>query len=208
MKRMFLDSLQAALNAYLALDPETRTRYRQLQDKAVTIELLGVGVVFQLLFSEQGIRLMTDDFHPADTTIQGTPLRLLHIALSPDNRQRFFSEDAAILGSAEVGQAVMDLFDQLDIDWEEQLSHWTGDVPAHQVGRFIRGIKRWYQQARQTLSLHVNEYIHEEVTLFPPTEAIHDFFTDVDLLRMDVDRLAARVDRLTVALEQRKKDLL
>jgi len=32
--------------------------------------------------------------------------------------------------------------------------------------------------------------------LFPPKESLQDFFHDIDLLRMDVDRLEARIEKI------------
>lgn len=199
MKHRALSLLEKALNKYLALDPESKRRYHALHGKPVTVELMGLGLTFQLQFTQDGVSVLAEDFQQPVTTIKGTPLRLAHIALTRENRQKFFDEDAVILGSAEVGQQVMDLFDHMEIDWEEHLSQWVGDVPAHHAGRLTRDLLSWGKKVKQALCLNMNEYIHEEIELFPPTEAIQDFFADVDTLRMDVDRLEARVDRLIQA---------
>ncbi len=69
-------------------------------------------------------------------------------------------------------------------------------VSAHQIGRFLRNIRRLVRHTQTTLSRNINEYVHEEIPLFPPVEAINDFCQEVDEIRMDVDRLIARVENL------------
>ncbi|MHB1946703.1 MAG: ubiquinone biosynthesis accessory factor UbiJ [Gammaproteobacteria bacterium] len=196
MKQWIIESLQKALNYYLALDPESRQRMHALQGKVITIDLLGLGVSFQLVFDNDQVKLSTSDFVSSATQIKGTPLSLLRMALSQGDRKQFFSDDVSIDGDLDLGQEVIDLFDQLEIDWEEYLSHLTGDVSAHQIGRFARKIKQISERTRSVLLQNVNEYVHEEIDLVPANEAIKDFFSDVDDLRMDVDRMAARIEQL------------
>jgi ubiquinone biosynthesis protein UbiJ len=185
--------LENALNRYLALDSESKRRIRLLQDKRVMLELLGTPFIVQLIFNDEKIILQWDDFSEADIRIKGTPLNLLHMSLVRDDRHRFFADDVIVEGNMELAQNVLAIFDELEIDWEEQLSQWVGDVPAYQTGRFVRGIKKFNQRVRRTFLRNLNEYVHEEINLFPTDEALQLFFDEVDELRMDVDRLEARL---------------
>jgi len=56
-------------------------------------------------------------------------------------------------------EQVINLFDQLEIDWEEYASHLIGDVSAHQVGRLLRDAQRFVRHTNKTLSRNINEYI-------------------------------------------------
>ena len=188
--------LEAALNQYLALDPETPQRLQKLAGKIVKMELLGIGMVFYLVFTDQKIEIKFAEPATPDTVIKGSPLSLLHMALTTENRKQFFADDVTMEGNLDLGQHVIDLFDQLDIDWEDYLSRWVGDVPAYQFARFSRGVKDFFSRTREIMTQNVNEYVHEEAELFPAREALHDFFQDIDTLRMDVDRLEARVEQL------------
>lgn len=201
--RSFIEkNLQSILNHYLALDPESASRLLNMQNKSVKIELLDVNLIFQLIFTSDEIQLKTNDFIPANATIRGTPISLMHMAISKDNRKKFFEDDVTIEGDVALGQKVIDLFDSLEIDWEEYLSHWIGDIPAHQTGRVVRHFKNFTQQFRKTITQNMNEYVHEEVNLCPPREALQDFFHDVDNLRMDTDRLEARIAKLQSIMEK------
>lgn len=196
--------LTTALQKILMLDPESKQRLEGLQQKSVTIELLGTGLTFQIQFLDADFRIAFNDFLEPDTTIRGAPFSLLHLAVTKEKRKQFFAEDVSMVGNLDVGQQVIALFDELDIDWEEYLSHWVGDIPAHHVGKVGRGIKQFSQRLRHVLQENINEYVHEEVDLFPPVEALQDFYHDVDVLRMDVDRLAAHLDHLTQLVENKR----
>jgi ubiquinone biosynthesis protein UbiJ len=193
MKNFFLTSVNKAMNAYLALDPASSERLAALQGNVITIELLPFHFVFQLICDGTAVNLHLDETQPPVVTIRGTPLQMVGMMLSKDDRQRFFAEDVHIEGNAELGLQVVELFDALQIDWEEPLSALIGDVPTFHTGRFVRSMRTWLRQTERTFAQNVNEYVHEEVNWLPAKEAIADFYNDVDALRMETDRLAAKI---------------
>jgi ubiquinone biosynthesis protein UbiJ len=192
-----LQPLEKALNRYLALDPEAPKRLLPLDGKIVTVALTTPKLYCQLRIHQQKIVLSLEECYPADLTIKGTPFSLLSLALSPAKKERFFATDLSIEGDAELGQQVLDLFAQLDIDWEEYLSQWIGDFPAHQLGRFTKGLLSWGKEAKDRLFENTAEYLHEERNWFPPKPLLQDFLHEVDELRMAVDRLEARVKNVS-----------
>lgn len=192
MKRL----LENALNRYLELDCQSKQRMAPLQDKIVTIQLLKTPLTVQLIFIDDKIQLQWDHFLKADLTIKGSPLNLLQAGLVRSERPRIFAEEVEIEGDMELAQPVLAIFDELEIDWEEKLSQWLGDVPAYQSSRFLLKLKSLSQRVRKTTLQNVNEYVHEEINLFPPAEALRQFFHEVDELRMIVDRLEARVEKI------------
>lgn len=198
MKRFILDSLQSAFNQYLALDPESHQRIEKLHGKIVTLELLGLGLICQLSFQDKKMKIILDHFAEPHTIIKSPPLTLLRMSLTDGDRKHFFKDNVSIEGNLEIGQEVIDLFDQLEIDWEEYLSQGVGDVAAHQIGRFARKLKNISERTRETMCQNINEYVHEEINLTPTSEILQDFFSDIDELRMDVDRMAARIKLLQV----------
>lgn len=188
-------SFEALLNRYLALDPESQHRLAALDGKLIKIELTPTPIVLNLSIQSGKIHLNNEVVDQPDVLIKGTPLSLLHMSMAKDRKQ-FFSDDVSIEGNLELGQQIIDLFDTLEIDWEEHLSKIMGDVSSHQLGRLARGVKDVMNRFQESLLQNVNEYVHEEALIFPPREALNDFFNDIDVLRMDADRLEARVKRL------------
>lgn len=204
MNVFILKTIEKGLNYSLGLDSSSKERLAELEGSRVLIELKGLELKIILQFEKN--KLFVDPCHSgegdkdADTIIRGAPFSLLHLIMSKQNRNRFFVEDVVIEGNLDIAEKMMALFDQLDIDWEEYFSKWIGDVPAYQTGRFVHKLKKFSQQVNQSLLQTINEYLHEESELVPPKEALHDFYNEVDDLRMDVDRLYARMNRLETLL--------
>lgn len=197
------EKLEHLLNHALLLDPESKKRLARLTGKVVMIKLTMLDhIEFQLHFNEEGVKLSFADFIEADTTIVGTPLTLVHLSLSKKNRKQFFAEDVTMEGNIELGQQVIALFDECEIDWEEYLAQKIGDVPAYNVGKIVKKLRLFGKNLHETLLDNINEYAHEEIRLFPPAEELQDFYHEVDVLRMDVDRLDTRVEHLLHALNK------
>lgn len=203
MTSLFLSYLSKAINRYLQLDPESQRRLRSLNGKVASIELLPLHFTFQLHFTESEILIKENEIATPDTVIRGTPLQMLGMMLAK-NRQQFFADDVSIEGSAELGQQIIELFDDMQIDWEEYLSQLTGDKPAHHAGKIIRRIGNWLHRSKDTFRQNVTDYVHEEKLWFPTKEALQDFFSDIDTLRMDVDRIDARISLLSSTLNDKK----
>ncbi len=188
------EKLEKALNIFLSLDPESQDRLKKLTHKTIQIELDGLSQNFQLYFFNNKISIKTTDFLVPNVTIKGTPILFIHLSLTKNRSQLF--QDLHITGDTLLAQAVIDLFDAMDIDWEEYISHWTNDAAAYQIGNFTRKIKKFRKRFFGSLLQQLNDYIHEEVNFFPPPAECADFFADIDALRLDTDRLAAKIKHL------------
>jgi ubiquinone biosynthesis protein UbiJ len=200
MKKMILSSLTKTINSTLNLDTESKQRIAKLNGKTIMIELLPLHLEFQCHFNENGVNLATDETMIANTTIRGTPLQMLGVMIAKENRQKFFAEDISIEGDAEFAQQVIDLFDHLQIDWEDYLSQLTGDVPAYHAARLFRKFNSFLSQSKKSFRQDMTEYLHEEAKWLPSREALADFFTEIDIMRMDVDRIEARIKNLAKTL--------
>ena len=90
----------------------------------------------------------------------------------------------------------------LNMDWEAPLVATLGDVPGHQLAQMLRNAFVWGRQASASLSRQLDEFIHEEARLTPPTLELEDFYSDVQELVLRVDRLQSRTDRLRQNLQK------
>lgn len=196
MKNLVTQQINRALNRYLMLDPESSSRLRELEGKTVTLELRPLQYIVQIVFSRSGAQIQENEILVSDVKISGTPLQLLNVMFLKEDRQKFFSDDVTIIGDAEVGQQVIALFDELEIDWEEKLSQVVGDVPAYHVGKWLHHIKDWFNKSETTLAQDIDEFIHEETTWFPTREEINDLFNDIDAVSMATDRAEAKMNAL------------
>ena len=185
--------LSKAINAYIALDPEMPPKIQQLAGKIVLIEVSGLNLELELLFTATGIKVLEKSTTQADTTIRGTPMALFKMGLGPTNASAFLGGKATIAGDLELGQTVKTILDGMEIDWEEQAAHWVGDVPAHQLGNLLRTTKDWATQTAGSLRLNLTEYLQEEKPVLVSRSEHDHFCHEVSQLRNDVERICARL---------------
>lgn len=185
--------VEGALNRVLALDPETPHRLAPLTGRSLAVRLSEPTVAARVHFLADGLRLaQPGEAETADAEVEATLAGLATLATSRGRRSR----DVVFRGDVGVIQEVRALFTELDVDWEEQLSRITGDVIAHQVGRGVRGGRRWGERTAAAFVQDVGAYLTEERRLLPPAAEADAFIRDVDRLRADTDRLEARIRRL------------
>jgi ubiquinone biosynthesis protein UbiJ len=189
-------ALEAGLNRYLALDPDTLRRMAQLDGRVIGLQWRGTGLVLYFLPGPQGVQVLSHYEGEPDTLISGSPLALAELGLGGDRERALFSGAVEIRGDTETGQRFQQVLETMDIDWEEHLSHLVGDVAAHQAGRLARAGRKYLRSSADTLRQDLGEYLTEEARLLPARIQVDNFLADIDRLRMDADRLEARVQRL------------
>lgn len=190
-----LSTVEKILNHYLLLDPSSKHRLAALSGKVIVLEFQLINLKIFWLPTAEGIQLKDHFEGRVDVTLQGSPFDFIRLSTSKDTAA-VFGSNITVLGDTDVAQEFKALFSNLDIDWEEQLSHVTGDVVAHQVGNFVRALCQWAKQTTTTLTQDLAEYIHEEARWLPTREELQDFFAASDKLRDDVERAALRIEHL------------
>jgi len=169
-----------------------------LAGKLIKIEIHGLNVNFWFTVDRDGFNFFDVADRPADTTISATPLSLMRM-LANDNRSNLlFDGDAEIRGDTDTAQQLNEMFNALDVDWEEHLSRFTGDIIAHQIGRAARGGRDWCNRSAAGFEDDVTNYLQEEKRLLPTRREVETFLSHVDVLRGDVERLEQRIARLAM----------
>lgn len=202
IKKNAYSLITQAINKYLSMDHASASRLEKLNNKVFCIVVRPSNLVLQFVIHGQAVHLQDDEVLATDVKIIGTPLQLLNLMLEKDNRQQLFMNDVEIEGDALVGQAIVSLFDQLDIDWESLLAQYIGDIPTYHTSRVIKGIKSWSQQLQKSFTRDVSDYLHEELQALPNAIELQDYYDEVDKLRLETDRLLAKWDLLVTKLKR------
>ncbi len=198
--------LEVALNQVLDLDPDARVKLEPMAGKIIAIELKGFNITLTLRIAEQSIHILSDFKGEPDTRLVGSPIGLARLGLQRGTQQAvgLFKGDVEFYGDLDTGRRFKSFMDNLDIDWEEQLSHVTGDVVAHQLGYVSREAFAWGRGVLNTLAQDSAEYLQEESRHLPSQAEVNTFLVNVDALRAQADRLAARVHRFSEHLQADK----
>jgi len=196
-------SIEMAVNRVLQLDEDTLVQLQDLQGKVIAIDMRGLDVSLYLIPGPNKLSVYGHFEGEPDTVLRGTPVALMRMGLVKHAGDVLFAGDVEISGDVELGQRFSEILDELDIDWEEHLSHFTGDLVAHKLGNVVRDALSWGQQTVDTLGQDVAEYLQEENETLPNRDDVDNYLSQVDVLRTDVDRMEARVRRLEARLKNK-----
>ena len=192
--------LESVINRYLRLDPDTAARMAALAGHCIGINLQGLDLQLFIYPGTQGIQLRDHIDGEPDTVLHGTPLGMARLGLGKSTEKTLFSGAVSIIGDVETGQAFKAVLDDMDIDWEEQLSMLTGDVIAHQLNNTAKRAGQAFRHSRRTLEKDIGEYLQEELRVLPARIETENFSAAVTRISIDTDRLAARIKRLQDAI--------
>ena len=143
MDAMVTAVIETSLNQLLALDKQSPERLRKLTGKVLKLELRELKPLW-FVFSERRLDVLARFEGEADAVLS-LSLTALGLLKEPSALTRYIREEKLDLsGDPQLVQAFSALLGELDIDWEEELSRYTGDVLAHTL---LRGAS----QARRLL---------------------------------------------------------
>jgi ubiquinone biosynthesis accessory factor UbiJ len=186
-----LKPMEKLVNGILALDKEKAQQLQSLAGKVIQIQFLPIDFSCYLIIHHHTVQLAnsTDEF--PHTVIRGTPIALTHLLY---HQAKMLPENVSITGDLLVLQSLKNIIGTIEIDWEEQLARYIGDIAAHTVCQQWRNMCRYQRNAITSFIRSNKEFWQEELQIFPPRNELTDFFDDVDTLRNDVERLAARIE--------------
>ncbi len=188
-----LAALEGAINRALQLDLSTTRALQQLDGKVFRLELVGTGVDVYLLPLQQGVALRGFYDGPIDSHVIGSVPDFVELVSSGDPASTLINGGIQLSGDSAPLLQLQRILHRLDLDWEGALAGVIGDIPAHQLGRLVRGGARWGKHAVDSINRQAEEYLHEEARLLPPEDELQDFYTAVSRLEVGVDRAEARL---------------
>lgn len=190
-----LGLVEAAGNRLLAMDELAIQRCTELQGRIVAIELSDLSKMFYFHPGSWGLRvsLQAPD-REVDATIRGRLGSLISLSQQQDKISTSIQERIEISGDTRVARKFEKILTDLDIDWEDQLSVYTGDIAAYRIGQGLRKTRTWLDEALQSTLLSTREYLQEESNQLPTLPEFEAFSREVTELRHAVDRLEALLD--------------
>ena len=145
---MIIEILETAGNRLLRFDPESADKLARLEGKVFKLEIQVLDRVLYFLPGREGLRILENWEGGVDITLAGSPLGFAQYFLRKTNTDnRLFADKKLVIqGDVELAQDFQRILAEMDLDFEELLSHYVGDVAAHEVGRGLRAFRRWRQQ--------------------------------------------------------------
>lgn len=189
-----LAGAEKLINKALEYDPGTRIGLQNLQGQVLAVHITTPNVQFFVTPDADGLRLMAQWEGDADTRISGSLLALARIGSQEIHNLK--DSGVEVMGKTSLLADLQQLLKNVDIDWEEILTQFLGDIVGHQAAQLIRGKLDWAGARVNSGQRLMREFLTEELKAIPGKNELEDFYRQVDDLRLAVDRVAARAEKL------------
>ena len=198
-----LAGAEKIINTALRYDPATRLGVARLSGKILAVNINApLALSLFVMPLDEEIQLMANWHGDVDTQLSGSLMALLQLSTSDIHNLKYSGVTA--MGDLALLADLQQLLKNLDIDWEDMLSQFTGDIIGHQTAQLIRAKFGWAKDRSQTAARLSKEFLTEEYQALVSRPELEDFYQQVDELRLAVDRAAARMEKL---LAERKPTL-
>lgn len=194
VKPLLLSVFETALNRFVALDRDSRYLLAPLTGKVIGITIRPFNETLYFCPSETVIQILDDYPAPADALLTGTALAFGAKGLG----SALLKDSIEISGDSEVGNAFISLWEKIDIDLEETLSRYTGDIIAHRIGRLFRTGQSWTGDILESFRLNLTEFLQEETRDLPAKPETDIFYRKIGALQPDLDRLQSRLEIIEI----------
>ncbi|MEB0205246.1 ubiquinone biosynthesis accessory factor UbiJ [Pseudomonas sp. CCC3.1] len=198
--RGLLASVESGVNRVLRLDGTAMTRLRPLTGKVIAVQGTSPSLQLFILPSDEGLLLAAQWAAEADCTLRAPASSLLRLALSKDKSAILHSPEVELEGDSAALMELAAVLQDLELDWEYELSRWLGPVATALIGGHLRSRANWYQQGFASLNQNLAEYLSEEARTLVGEREAQARFDELDQLKLDLDRLEARFERLSRSL--------
>lgn len=197
IRDLALQGIETSLNALIDLDQQAPAKLARLHGQVIAIALRGTGITFYFVADNSG-RLQVYGSHEGepDATIEGSPIDLMRASDQHQGSAELFAGNVSMSGDTGLAQRFSEVLGSLNIDWEEQLSKYVGDISAHEIGRAVRDAQAQGKRLGDIGTQNLSEYLTEEARLLPHRFQFEAWQQDVETTRDDVERLAARIGLL------------
>ncbi len=195
-----LASVESGVNRILRLDSTALARMRPLTGKVIAVECASPALHLFILPSDEGLLLAAQWAADADCTLRAPASSLLHLALSKDKTTVLHGPQVDLEGDSHVLMELAAILQDLELDWEFELSRWIGPVATALIAGHVRSRANWYQHGFASLNQNLAEYLSEEARTLVGEREAQARFNELDQLKLDLDRLEARVERLSRSL--------
>jgi len=188
--------LEEVIARAIATDDAAAAGLHALEGRLIAVQLRQPELRFLLAPEGGRLHLLRATTRRPDVEVVSTPAGLFALLRARAAGEPVPPGSVELQGDLAVAQRFQKWIAGLDVDLEELLAGWTGDVPAHAA---LRGLRATGARLRNTGEAGLRaavDYAVNEGDLLVGAAEVQEFLDAVDTLRERQERLAARVARL------------
>jgi len=191
----FSKSFEVALNTAIHLDEEQGKALEALDSRVIALTITPMNQTLFCLVNQKQIAIQRELAGEADASLKVDIAELIALPFKQNTQQSLKAE--ILSGDKEIAQQFIHAISQLEIDWEEHLSHYTGDLLAFKIGHGFRSLLERKQNTKQYAGDTLREYLQFEINTLPTRNQVEHFAKDVNTIQESVEQMAERIKKLT-----------
>lgn len=182
-------TLEKVMHKVVAMDPASPVLLQKVQGKQLALQLQELP--WRFVLSATADTLLLNQHNENVDCVIVTDLATVQKLSDPSQLTRLIKQDKLqIDGDLQVAQQFSALLQQLNPDWEQQLSGWLGDALAHKVAAALKQLQLAIQAQLQQLEQATVELAQDELALSPTQAEVNQFSRDVSQLQARLDKLS------------------
>ena len=187
-------ALEKAINGALKYDPATYKKLEKLEDTRLQLccQQPEITLFFYILDNEFYVSSVYDG--ESDVCLTGKLTDLISLVLNGE--KSLANTGVTVSGKVSVLTEYQNIFQDVEIDWEEPISDLFGTVAGHTLSQNLKKTFEWVKQSSQKVSTNLPVFLQEELNAIPSQTELEGFYSDVDKIKSDTTRAAARVQAL------------
>jgi len=206
LRQALLASAEQGLNRVLRLDPTALPRLARLAGRIIEIDCSAPAMQLFVLVEEDGLRLASSWAADADWRLRAPASSLVRLLVSRQKTAVLHEPQVSIDGDSGVLMSLAEVLQDLELDWEYEASRWLGPVGAQLLGTGVRTPTRWLRESGDSLRQDLADYLTEESRALVGQQEAEARFSEIDDLKLALDRLEARIERLAHNLAPEKPE--
>ncbi|RJG50708.1 hypothetical protein D1Z90_02915 [Motilimonas pumila] len=201
MLNLLSAGIETGINTLQKWDQQGANRRQRLAGRVFSMELKELAQPFFFVVSAQQVDVLGRFEGNPDVAVKLSVSALEDLKDSGKTTQLIKQDKLEVEGDIQLLQQFAELLTEMEIDWEEELSHYVGDVVAHKLCYGAKQLKQGAQKQACRLQGNLAEIITEEYRLAPgPLEVAH-FCDEVSVLAEQLQALEMRLAKLEPSCE-------
>ena len=184
--------IETLLNQLLKADSHALQRLQSLKGKVLQVNIAELPKSLFFVFSSQ-IDVLASFAGAADCRMDIKLASLPRLQDSSQFTALIKEGQLDMQGDPMVASKFSIILKELNIDWEEHLARYTGDVAAHKLVMGAKSGQRWLQSNMLIARQNMAEYLIEELRLAPGALEIADFCDEVSELELQCKKFEMRL---------------
>lgn len=206
LRAALLAGAERGINRVLRLDPTALPRLARLSGRVIEIDCTAPAWRLFILADDEGLRLAGAWGSDADCRLRAPASSLLRLAVSRNKTAVLHGPDVEIEGDSGLLMNLAEVLQDLELDWEYEISRWLGPVGAQLLGSSLRNPLEWARDSAGSLRQDLADYLSEESRMLVGQAEAQARFDELDDMKLALDRLEARIERLALHLNPERPE--